>query len=498
MRSPRLALALLVAACSPAGAPHPTAAVDDADGLLRELAKDGKFDELGHPLNAQVYTAAALCHGRGRKLGDSWVVDAQDGAGAACQGSLGRAPSGELTLNVRVRADSYRPGPIVKITATVADAPAEDKSSITLSDATVRAPGQWMNLVLPVDHFGNAEITLAVEAFGNGVVELADLELFPRQFDLVLGPGSSELADSDEITIELPRNAAPERVRLDADDVSARFAQLIAQARVRVEKGELRTLYHARVDDLADGRTGALELLVEAGESAARMEIRREKPACRYEGDPHAPVKALVTGFQPFPADADHENISAVAVSSARPSEIPGVQLMRLVLPVEYDRAAGEVAEAIARCAPDFVVSFGQGSGLRLERTAYNLRDSSEVVGGGSDNRGIIASARPIVAGEARTRATRLPLDAMRRALTAIEESPDDSDDPGRYICNDVMFGEVGAVDGTARLAGFVHLPFETAFPEPTRLRWGRVVEAIVRAVAATLPPPPAPAPQAT
>jgi len=162
-------------------------------------------------------------------------------------------------------------------------------------------------------------------------------------------------------------------------------------------------------------------------------------------------------------------------------AHVHGAQIMRLVLPVEYDLAAAAVADAIARCHPDVVISFGQGGDdLALEETAYNLQDTGEVAGGVPDNRGVIRAAVPIDASAPATRATRLPLDAIQPALEAIGETPQRSTDPGRYVCNNVMFADLGAI-GAGR-AGFIHLPYTTDFDDTVRARFGKVVETAIQA----------------
>jgi pyroglutamyl-peptidase len=140
------------------------------------------------------------------------------------------------------------------------------------------------------------------------------------------------------------------------------------------------------------------------------------------------------------------------------------------------------VVSAIERCQPDVVVSFGQGTDeIHLEETAYNLQDTSDAPGGVPDNRGFIALARPIAAqGEAQL-ASRLPLDAVAAALSAYGEPASLSDDPGRYVCNNVFFAELGATD---RPAGFIHLPYTSQFTDETRAHWGAVVETILNALA--------------
>ncbi|MEJ7599494.1 MAG: hypothetical protein WKG01_16420 [Kofleriaceae bacterium] len=193
----------------------------------------------------------------------------------------------------------------------------------------------------------------------------------------------------------------------------------------------------------------------------------------------------LVTGFQPFPADGWHENVSAVGVMAMDPAALRGAQVMRLVLPVEYDRAASAIADVIARCAPESVISFGQGGGaIALEQTAYNLQDTGEIAGGVPDNRGVIRAATPIDPGATAERATLLPLAAIGEALEALGEAPEPSTDPGRYICNNVMFQNIGIMTTRGGRGGFIHLPYTTSFDDATRARFGDVVRAAVQATA--------------
>jgi pyroglutamyl-peptidase len=214
------------------------------------------------------------------------------------------------------------------------------------------------------------------------------------------------------------------------------------------------------------------------------MQIRRVEDPCVYEGDPDAPTKVLVTGFEPFPADAWHDNVSRVGVQAIDPSNLRGARLMRLVLPVEYDTTPGRIVDAIARCAPDVVIDFGQGGGsVAVEETAYNLKDTGEVPGGAPDNRGVIATATPIDPAGPTQRSTGLPLDAVAAAVEALGRTVRRSDDPGRYICNNVFYRVMGAVEGTGVRAGFIHLPYVTQFDDDDAAQWGRTLEAVVQAV---------------
>jgi pyroglutamyl-peptidase len=136
----------------------------------------------------------------------------------------------------------------------------------------------------------------------------------------------------------------------------------------------------------------------------------------------------------------------------------------------------------IDRCAPTAVISFGQGGGeIALEEMAYNLQDTGELSGGAPDNRGIIRAATPIALDAPATRETLLPLDAIEAALADAGEQPRRSTDPGRYICNNVMFSNIGKMALRGR-AGFIHLPYTTSFDADARARWGKVALAAVQA----------------
>ena len=155
---------------------------------------------------------------------------------------------------------------------------------------------------------------------------------------------------------------------------------------------------------------------------------------------------------------------------------------MRVILPVEYDRAAAEIGEVIARCAPDLVISFGQGGeAIALEHTAYNLQDTGEVAGGVPDNRGVIRAAQLIDLDAPAERPTLLPLTEIASALEATGEAPQDSTDPGRYICNNVMFADLAAIQAQGHgRAGFIHLPYTTQFDGVTKARFAKVVQTTI------------------
>ncbi|MDQ3367515.1 MAG: hypothetical protein M3680_19005 [Myxococcota bacterium] len=467
MLRPSLAHVLaLVAIAGCADAPEDATAGDDPNaGLLRDFL-DGKFDAAGHPLNAKVIEAAAACGGTELRGACDFAVPAG-------------AMTGELTVNVRLRVRAHAArGAIVKL--SLLDASGGELAVETLTVSRLRDRTSWIDVSINQLRSGAIEQVRVVPAPG-AVVDVDYVEIFPKRFGLVVAPGSGVYADTDVLTFEVPRARKLEQLALDGVDVLPRLDALIAQQRATRTTTAFRTLIDVKVGDLLGARGEVADLAVRTGGDASRVQLRRSVAPCLFEGAATG-KKVLITGFQPFPADGWHDNVSAVAVTAMQPSAVHGARVMRLVLPVEYDRAPAAIVEVIERCAPDIVISFGQGGGaIALEQVAYNLQDTGEISGGVPDNRGLIRAATPIDDAAPATRDTLLPLDAIAAALAAIGEAPRRSRDPGRYICNNTMFQNIAAMAGRGR-AGFIHLPYTTTFDDTVRARFGAIVEAAVQA----------------
>jgi pyroglutamyl-peptidase len=464
------ALALLLLAGCSLGSDEPTGG-DPDPSLFRDFLSDGKFDQLGHPINATTFEAQSICHGT--RLSRSVLV----ARGEACRAPLEPRAFGNLTLNARVRATPSRSGDVITLSIVSGDATLATR---TFTRSQLRSG--WINVPLAFDFSQGQSAELVVTSAGNGRLEIDYLELFASRFELVADPGSKEYLPSDQLIFESAIGAPGVTVTVDGVDVTAKLHSLLASGVAKQQTSSFRRVITVPVGKLIGTLHPSSQIFARAGTEVVRVEVRGALPACEFEGDPDG-KRVLLTGFQPFPADATHENVSWVGVASLDPLAVSGAQIMRLQLPVEYDRAAAEVVSAIRRCQPDLVVSFGQGSvTINLEETAYNLKDTAEIAGGVPDNRGIVFAGQAIDDAASDTRSTRLPLDAIDAALVTLGESPRRSDDPGRYICNNVFFAGVGAAESLGIRAGFVHLPYEEEFPDATRERYGRVVETVVRA----------------
>jgi pyroglutamyl-peptidase len=468
-----LALASLIGAC--VDPPGTEVAEDPNDGLLRDFV-DGKFDAAGHPLNAKVIEPGALT---GEGCGGA-VRDGGRELRGTCEVQLPASATTGVTINARIRVRrTPSAGQIVSLRTL--DANGTELGVETLTVERLRSTNRWLDIpITPADGLQAAKI--GVEVAPGAKVDLAYVEVFPKRLDLVISPGSGVYRDTDRITFELPKGRNIERIQADGVDILPRLVQLLDSGKAKRTTTEFRTLIDVAVGDLLPTRTDVVELRAHSQGDTSRTQVRRVPAPCAFEGDPNG-EKVLITGFQPFPADGWHENISSVAVTALDPTALRGAQVMRLILPVEYDRAAATVTDVIERCQPSSVISFGQGGwSIALEQASYNLQDTGELAGGAPDNRGILRAAAMIDPTAPATRETLLPLDAINSELVAAGEAPQLSVDPGRYICNNVMFAGVGAMAQRGGRAGFIHLPYTTSFDDAARQRWGHVAQVAVQA----------------
>jgi pyroglutamyl-peptidase len=273
------------------------------------------------------------------------------------------------------------------------------------------------------------------------------------------------------------RAACGETDRTDA------LAALLADGTATQTTTDFRTFVSVPAAALLDGCALPTRLKVSAVTDSwvretSRVTYRAAPPACAFEG---AGTRVLLTGFEPFPADSSSDNVSEQAVQGFDPGAVADVTLMRLTLPVEYDTAAAWVNDVVDRCQPDVLVGFGQGrTAVDLETTAYNVKDTSEVSGGVPDNRGVIMGGEPVVEGGPDEVSSGLPLQRILDGLRNAGVEAGMSDDPGRYICNNVFYTMVRAAEGTPRVGGFVHLPRMVTVDEAAARQLQIVVETTV------------------
>jgi pyroglutamyl-peptidase len=141
------------------------------------------------------------------------------------------------------------------------------------------------------------------------------------------------------------------------------------------------------------------------------------------------------------------------------------------------DRLDGFMAEARPHVALHFGVS-SRARGFVIERRAYNQTSGRPDCSGG------FASGRCLRRGGPASVETRLPAERILQRLRMEGIAATLSADPGRYLCNAVMFASVCASAAstpsprfahTCALAGFVHIPALMApdlLHAPGRISW--------------------------
>ena len=213
-----------------------------------------------------------------------------------------------------------------------------------------------------------------------------------------------------------------------------------------------------------------LVLLTACGEQAAPVVKASD------QRDVGARRTILVTGFGQF-LDVT-ENPSWEAIRELDGARIGAARIAVVRLDVSYARAADQLQQALDRVRPDVVLSLGVApdSALRLETTARNLDTADS-----PDATGEVRAGKTIRAGGPATLATRLPLEALRAALTADGFEVRSSDDAGGYLCNHLFYELLTRRPRGA--AGFVHVPEMAPPRDLARLR--RAVRRMLEVLAA-------------
>ena len=174
-------------------------------------------------------------------------------------------------------------------------------------------------------------------------------------------------------------------------------------------------------------------------------------------------MKILVTGFEPF--NGGTINPSEQIVYRLQAPE--GVNLIKVILPVEFKLSTVRLQELFQTHQPDMVLSIGQAGGraeISVERVAINL-DSVKSSNGSKflpDNAGDMPVDEPIEADGAAAYFSTLPIWEMVEAIQKKGINAAVSYTAGTYVCNHVMYENLyqAAVHFPEMKAGFIHVPF--------------------------------------
>ena len=171
-------------------------------------------------------------------------------------------------------------------------------------------------------------------------------------------------------------------------------------------------------------------------------------------------MKILVTAFGPF--DGRPLNASSLALHALK-AGFPRIHTR--ILPVDSVIAPSRLKHAMRRLRPDILLMLGEAAGsnaVRLETTAWNELDFRI-----PDIKGRQPSKRPILPKGPDSYSSSLPLAKWNTALARAGHPVSFSDDPGRYLCNQVFYAAMNHIHTTGLpcRAGFIHLPLAADYP---------------------------------
>ncbi len=173
---------------------------------------------------------------------------------------------------------------------------------------------------------------------------------------------------------------------------------------------------------------------------------------------PDPPRHILLTGFEPF--DRDRVNPSGEVAKRLDGRVIGDCVVRSVILPVQHEAARAVVAPRLEAPGLVAVVHLGLAGGrarVSLERVAVNVMDYSR-----PDAHGQVLSGVACVEGGPPAYFGTLPLRETLAALVAEGIPAAISNTAGTYLCNDVSYTTLHALDRRALAipAGFIHLPF--------------------------------------
>jgi pyroglutamyl-peptidase len=191
--------------------------------------------------------------------------------------------------------------------------------------------------------------------------------------------------------------------------------------------------------------------------------------------------RLLLTGFKPFASLSVNPTEQLMHALAAQ--EFVDAAIETAVLDVDYVLAEVQFREAVARYAPDAILSFGVSGGtdeLCLERIAVNVDDAGLPDNGGQTR----AGTRIVADGPVGYWAT-LDLDALHAALVEAGLPVRFSNHAGAYLCNHLFYYGLHLIEvlGLETPMGFVHVPpLPEQIVEGGRAKVGMALETLVEA----------------
>ena len=174
-------------------------------------------------------------------------------------------------------------------------------------------------------------------------------------------------------------------------------------------------------------------------------------------------MKVLLTAFEPF----NGGTINPSQMVLERVKESSGMELLKVLLPVEFRQTSEKVKQLLKEHHPDVVISLGQAGNrpeICVERVAVNLDcvRSSDGLRELADNAGDRPVDVPIEKDGETAYFSTLPVWKLVGAIKEQGVMGAVSYSAGTYVCNHVMYTVLyeAAKHYPEMKAGFIHVPF--------------------------------------
>ena len=167
-------------------------------------------------------------------------------------------------------------------------------------------------------------------------------------------------------------------------------------------------------------------------------------------------MKIIVTGFEPF---LNNQINPTQEIVELLPPSIHGNEVIKVLLPVEFDKSFKLLKKHIEEIQPDVIINLGLATnrkGITPERIAINVDHSEQ-----PDNIGVSPVHKPISVDGQTAYFTKLNLDHILQRLKSKNIPVSISNSAGTFVCNNLMYHVLEFIDHNDlnTVAGFVHVP---------------------------------------
>jgi len=198
-------------------------------------------------------------------------------------------------------------------------------------------------------------------------------------------------------------------------------------------------------------------------------------------------LKIIITGFGSF---LDNDENPTREILRLLPASIYGNEIMKIELPVVFDKSFEELLPIIKAEDPDVIINLGLAGGRKsicLERVAINVSDTMF-----KDNLGNSPRDKKIKTNGENAYFSTLPIRGILDRIKAKKTPVIISNSAGTYVCNNLMYHVLHYIkeNKLSIKAGFIHVPYmseQVSSKDDFSLELNTILEAIIDAIKACI-----------